>query len=92
VLVPLHGFLAGDTLGVLVLVHGDEAVQVIADRLMAAAAMRVVPFAPCEVVFRGVVLDPARSVSECGLRALDRVDVRRARSAPRRAGGEGGAA
>ncbi len=75
-LVPLHGFLAGDTLGVLVLVHDHEAVHLVAERLMHAAAPRITPFSPAEVVFRGEVLDPVRTVAAAGLAPLDRVDVR----------------
>lgn len=75
-LVPLYGFLAGDTLGMLVLVHDDELVQVISERLMQAASARVAPFEPAEVVFRGVVLDPLRPIALTGLTPLERVDVR----------------
>lgn len=75
-LVPLYGFLAGDTLGVLVLVHDHEPVSLIAERLMAAASARIAPFRPAEVVFRGEVLEATRAVGSCGLVALDRVDVR----------------
>jgi hypothetical protein len=42
-LVPLYGFLAGDTLGVLVLMHDDEHVREIAARLQQAATVRVAP-------------------------------------------------
>jgi hypothetical protein len=79
VLVPLHGFLAGDTLGVLVLVHDTEPVRLIAERLMQAAAVRITPFFPAEVLFRGAVLDLDHSIAQAGLGALDRVDVRPAR-------------
>lgn len=75
-LVPLHGFLAGDTLGVLVLVHDHEPVHLIAERLMHAAASRITPFSPTEVVFRGAALDPGATIAAAGLVPLDRVDVR----------------
>ena len=42
-LVPLYGFLAGDTLGLLVLVHSEDRVGAIADRLQMAASVRVAP-------------------------------------------------
>ena len=74
-LVPLHGFLAGDTLGLLVLMQDHETVGDIAQRLMRAASPRVVPLAaPC-VFHGGKALDPDLTVAEAGLRALDRIDV-----------------
>ena len=93
-LVPLHGFLAGDTLGVLVLVHDHEPVSLIAERLMQAASSRIAPFRPAEVVFRGEVLEPTRTIGLCGLSPLDRIDVRPPLSIPLRSvdlrGGGGG--
>jgi hypothetical protein len=74
-LVPLYGFLSGDTLGVLVLVHDHEPVQLIADRLLVACSMRITPFISADVVFRGRALDPQLTVEQAGLTALDRVDV-----------------
>jgi hypothetical protein len=75
VLVPLYGFLEGDTIGLLVLVHDDERVADIADRLRQAAAVRVAPKPHAEVYFRGERLDPGLTVAAAGLGALDRVDV-----------------
>lgn len=74
-LVPLYGFLSGDTLGVLVLVHDHETVHDIADRLQQAAAVRVAPKPRARVIVRGRVLDPKLTVRQAGLTALDRVDV-----------------
>lgn len=74
-LVPLYGFLQGDTLGLVVLVHDHELVSDIAARLQEAAAMRVAPGASAAVYCRGKRLDPTLTVSAVGLTALDRVDV-----------------
>jgi Toluene-4-monooxygenase system protein B (TmoB) len=74
-LVPLYGFLAGDTLGLVVLVHDDERVHAIAEQLQLAACVRVAPRANAQVYFRGQRLDPELTVSEAGLAPLDRVDV-----------------
>lgn len=74
-LVPLYGFLAGDTLGVLVLVQDTDRVREIANQLQQAAAMRVPPRDGAVVYARGVQLDPNDTVSAAGLTALDRVDV-----------------
>jgi len=75
-LVPLYGFLAGDTLGVLVLVHDTDRVRDIAMQLQQAAAMRVAPRDGALVYARGVRLDPNDTVHGAGLTALDRVDVK----------------
>lgn len=74
-LVPLYGFLKGDSLGLVVLVQHDDPVRRIASTLMQAASMRVVPGADAAVIFDGRVLDPDVTVTQAGLTALDRVDV-----------------
>ena len=74
-LVPLYGFLAGDTLGLLVLVHDEDRVHTIAEQLQLAACVRVAPRAQAQVYFRGERLDPQLTVSKAGLAPLDRVDV-----------------
>ena len=75
VLVPLYGFLQGDTLGLVVLVHDHELVSDVASRLQEAAAMRVAPNTNAAVYCRGKQLDPTLTVAAAGLTALDRVDV-----------------
>jgi hypothetical protein len=75
VLVPLYGFLQGDTLGLVVLVQDHELVSEVAARLQDAATMRVAPGAHATVYCRGKQLDPALTVAAAGLTALDRVDV-----------------
>jgi toluene-4-monooxygenase system protein B len=75
VLVPLYGFLEGDTIGLVVLVHDDDTVGDLAERLVAAAAVRVRRPAAVAVRHRGAVLDPALTIAEAGLTALERVDV-----------------
>lgn len=74
-LVPLYGFFAGDTLGLVLLVHHDDRVHAIAEQLELAACVRVAPRAHAQVYFHGLRLDPELTVSEAGLAPLDRVDV-----------------
>jgi hypothetical protein len=74
-LVPLYGFLAGDTLGLIVLVQDDETVRDLAERLQQAAAVRVAPRAGAHVYLRGRRLDPDLTVAAAGIEALDRIDV-----------------
>ena len=74
-LVPLYGFLRGDTIGLIVLVHDHEPVSAIAEKLQQAATVRVTPRAAASVFHAGRRLDPESSVAKAGLAALDRVDV-----------------
>jgi hypothetical protein len=75
VLVPLYGFLRGDTIGLIVLVHDHETVADAARRLQEAAAVRVAPAREVCVQHNGRVLDPRSTIAEAGLEALERVDV-----------------
>jgi hypothetical protein len=75
VLVPLYGFLAGDSIGLLVLVHDTDTVADIARVLQQAAAVRVAPRPRATVFFAGRELAPELTVAEAGLSALERVDV-----------------
>lgn len=74
-LMPLLGFLRGDTIGLVVLVHDHQTVSDVAQSLQQAASMRVAPRASASVYFNGVKLDPAATVAGSGLGPLDRVDV-----------------
>lgn len=74
-LVPLYGFLQGDTIGLLVLVHDTDTVAEIARKLQQAAAVRLPPKARGSVSHAGHRLAPELTVAQAGLSALDRVDV-----------------
>jgi len=74
-LVPLYGFLRGDTIGLLILVHDDETVEAFAEKLREAASVRVRPKPIAEVLHAGRILDRRQTIAEAGLTALERVDV-----------------
>jgi hypothetical protein len=74
-LVPLYGFVAGDTLGVLVLVQDHDTIAQVARVLAQAVAMRVAPHPDARLRARGALLDPRATVAAAGLVALDRVDL-----------------
>jgi hypothetical protein len=76
-LIPLYGFLEGDTIGLLVLAHADDSIAEIARKLQAAARLRVVIDGPVTVLCDGKRIDPDTTVSEAGLQPLARFDVRR---------------
>lgn len=74
-LVPLNGFVRGDTLGVLVLVHDHDTVAAAVTCLSQAASVRVAPFRRATLYFKGEPLDPNLTIAAAGLTALDRVDL-----------------
>jgi hypothetical protein len=74
-MIPLHGFLRGDTVGLLILGEEDDTVNDLAEKLASAARVRVATRGPLTVLYRGVVLDPQATVKEVGLSALERFDV-----------------
>ncbi len=75
-MIPLYGFAAGDTLGVLVLVDSNDTVAELSRVLAQAVSVRVELSGGLCIEKDQVRLDPTRSVSEAGLSALDRVDLR----------------
>jgi CTP:molybdopterin cytidylyltransferase MocA len=73
--IPLYGFLEGDTIGLLILAQPDDTIAALADKLQSSAAVRVPPRARVQVVHKERVLDPLSTVAQAGLTALDRFDV-----------------
>jgi len=76
-MIPLYGFLEGDTLGLLMLVHADTTLAELAEKLRSAARLRADPGEHLRVWVRGAPLDATLTVDEANLTALDRFDVRR---------------
>jgi hypothetical protein len=74
-LVPLYGFVQGDTLGLLVLVRTTDTVARLAAVLEEAASIRVAPSTDRFVRHRHMRLDPGMTVAGAGLTALDRVEL-----------------
>ena len=74
-MIPLYGFLQGDTIGLLVLAQPEDTMVAIADKLQASAAVRVPRREGMKVMFRQRILDPRLTVAKAGLTALDRFDV-----------------
>lgn len=74
-LIPLYGFVRGDTLGLLVLAHTEDTVRALAHSLQQAACMRVAPEQRVSVYHEGVLLAPDRTLEQVGLSALSRVDL-----------------
>ena len=73
--IPLYGFLQGDTVGLLILAEEAETLQALARKLQDAASLRVASRDPVRVVYNDKTMDPAMTVAQAGLQALDRFDV-----------------
>jgi hypothetical protein len=80
--IPLYGFLEGDTLGLVVLADGPETMADLARKLQEAAALRVEPRADVGVWFNGAPVAPSTTIDAAGMRPLDRFDVRGQRGDP----------
>lgn len=78
-LVPLYGFVQGDTMGVLVLARDDMSVAEVTQKLTEATSLRAGSEHPTFALFaHGRRLDERQTVGECRLVALDRIDLREA--------------
>jgi len=74
-LVPLYGFLQGDSLGLVVLAQDHQTIAQLGADVQRAACMRVQPRRQSRVFSGGRELDPGSTVAAAGLSALDRIDV-----------------
>ena len=74
-MIPLYGFLAGDTIGLLVLAEPDDSAAVLCHKLQSAASVRVRPLARPVLVHQGRRLAPDVTVTQANIGPLDRFDV-----------------
>ena len=74
-MIPLYGFLAGDTIGLLILAHPDDSADALCGKLQSAASVRVAPLRHPVVIHRGKRLHPRETVRELAIEPLDRFDV-----------------
>jgi hypothetical protein len=75
VLVPLHGFLQGDSVGLLLLARDTDTLAHVARMMIDAAAVRVAPAPHARVFKDGVELPLTETVASAGLVALERIDL-----------------
>ena len=73
--IPLYGFMEGDTVGLLILAEEGDTIKELARKLQDAASLRVARGGQVQVVHNDKTMDPAMTVIEAGLQALDRFDV-----------------
>jgi hypothetical protein len=74
-MIPLYGFLQGDCIGLLVLAEETDTATDLADKLQAAARIRVKTEAKVRVVYQGVIMSSNTTVGQAQMGALDRFDV-----------------
>jgi hypothetical protein len=73
--IPLYGFLEGDTLGLLVLAYRGDTIAELAQRLQQSARVRVARKPEVKLVYKGRVLEPDLTLANAGIEALERFDV-----------------
>ena len=73
---PLYGFMEGDTLGLLILADESESVRSLAGKLRNAASLRVDSSSRMEIIYRGIVLDPDSTLAQADFKPLQRFDLR----------------
>ena len=74
-MIPLYGFLEGDTIGLLVFAEEGDTMADLARKLQKSASIRVATRERVRVLFRGRLLEPSLPLRDAGLEALDRFDV-----------------
>jgi hypothetical protein len=74
-MIPIYGFVEGDTIGMLMLALPEETVRAVAERLQQSASLRVAPREIFRIVYRGRTLDLDLTVRAAGFEALDRLDL-----------------
>ena len=73
--IPVYGFVQGDTMGIVVLAHSDGTAADLAEKMMQATALRVARRPNFRVMAGDRALDPGATLRMLGLQPLDRVDL-----------------
>ncbi len=74
-MIPLYGFLQGDSMGLLILAREEDTLGQLAEKLQSAADVRVAPLRRPRVLVAGRLLDLEMTVAAAGLSALDKFEV-----------------
>jgi hypothetical protein len=78
-MIPLYGFLEGDTIGLVVLADENDTAAVLTQKLQASARVRLQPKRRLKLIHNGQTIDPETTVAQARMEALDRIDVVEAR-------------
>lgn len=74
-MLPLYGFVQGDTIGLLILAEESDTVEILGQKLQQAASVRVPPADDLKLVYKGQVLDTRLTISQAGFGPLERFDL-----------------
>ncbi len=74
-MIPLYGFLEGDTMGLLILADEGDTVATLIEKLQTSARVRVEPRKNLNLLHNGQMLDAQITVGQARIEALDRFDV-----------------
>lgn len=74
-MIPVYGFLEGDTIGLLIFAYEDETVKMLIDKLQKSSQVRVAPRENMELIFQGKIQNKNERISKIGIGPLDRFDV-----------------
>ena len=74
-MIPLYGFLKGDTLGLLILAYKDDTIEQLGEKLRQAARVRVASRPILRVSCEGKELPLTSTVGRLNLKPLERFDV-----------------
>lgn len=74
-LMPVYGFMQGDSLGLLILAHDTDRVSHVIEVIRKSSAIRVQPSGNLKLRHGGRTLENHLTLKEAGVELLDRVDV-----------------
>jgi hypothetical protein len=74
-MIPLYGFLKGDTMGLLILGYESESIAELTEKLQASAHLRVPYKNKVQLIYQGKSLPPHLTLKQVGMMPLDRFDV-----------------
>src|SRR5689334_18400406 len=74
-LIPLYGFLEGDTLGLLILGYRKDTIERLIQKLIQSSRSRVKPKDGGRFLYHGKELDPGLTLGSSGIEPLERFDV-----------------
>ena len=74
-MIPLYGFLQGDTIGLLVLADESDTASDLIQKLQVSARVRMKPRSKMKLVHKDQPIDPQMTMTQARMEALDRIDV-----------------
>lgn len=70
-MIPIYGFLEGDTIGLLIFAYPNETVQDLINKVQKSASVRIEPRANMQLLFKEHPVASQLTVKEMGVQPLD---------------------